>query len=196
MKRAFILFLIFFYTLSNAQSIDSLVVVANNIRDNYGENDERYLEALSNIVKATDDFAVAYRYRKKYYEIVKDKFGTESPEYADACVRMGTVSSRHIGVEEGFRYYQEGVTLYEKLGVINYSYIGGLSLMCDILDKQGQEDNAFIMRERLINKLETVEKDYIHITTPNRIYWDLSIFNALWKDRRTGSLYGKGAKLN
>ena len=146
MKRAFVLFLIFFYTLSNAQSIDSLVVVANNIRDNYGENDERYLEALSNIVKATDDFAVAYRYRKKYYEIVKDKFGTESPEYADACVRMGTVSYRHIGAQEGFMYYQEGVSLYEKLGIVNDLYIGGWSMMCYILDKQGFEERAFIMR--------------------------------------------------
>ena len=161
MKRAFVLFLIFFYTLSNAQSIDSLVVVANNIRDNYGENDERYLEALSNIVKATDDFAVAYRYRKKYYEIVKDKFGTESPEYADACVRMGTVSYQHIGVQEGLMYYQEGVSLYEKLGIVNDLYIGGWSMMCYILDKQGFEERAFIMRERLISKLETVETDYV-----------------------------------
>ena len=165
MKRIIIFLFPFFLCLtSQAQSLDSLTTIAKIIRIDYGVSSERYLTVLNEIVKAAniqENYNTAYQYRKEYYEIVKGKYGVDSPEYADACVRMGTVSYRLFGSAEGVKFYKEGTALFEKLGIVNYTYIGGLSLMSEILDREGNRNDGFLVREKLIRVLETVEEEYV-----------------------------------
>lgn len=156
--------LFFLCLASQAQSLDSLTVQANTIKVEYGTSSERYLTALNEIVKvanAQEDYETAYKFRKEYYVIVKEKFGVDSPEYADACVRMGTVSYRLFGASEGLKFYEDGTALFEKLGIVNNTYIGGLSLMSSILDGENMKNEGFMVREKLIRVLETVEKEYV-----------------------------------
>ena len=154
---------LFLCVTSYAQNLDSLKIVAASCKDMYGANDQRYLDALNKIVRRAnelEEFDVAYTYRKEYYELVKSKFGAESAEYADACMRMGTVTYRSVGLEEGLKFYLESIALHEKLALYNENYFTILSIMCQMYEQKNDYESAHATRSKLISSLEPKADEY------------------------------------
>ena len=164
MRTLYILIMSLFLCITSyAQNLDSLKTVAATYKATYGETDHRYLDALNKVVRRAneqEEFDVAYTFRKEYYEIVKSKYGTESPEYADACMRMGTVTYRSVGLEEGLKFYLESIALHEKLALYNDNYFTILSIMCQMYEQKGDYESAHATRNKLITLLEPKADDY------------------------------------
>ena len=164
MRTLYILIMsLFLCVTSYAQNLDSLKTVSEELKRNYGINDARYLNSLSEVVKAAineEDYRTAYDYRKRYYNIVKEKHGEKSPEYADACLRMGTVSYYYIGANEAIKFYLDALTLFDELNIFNDTYLQGVSLLCKMYLETGDYDTYLSIHKELISMLERAGEDY------------------------------------
>lgn len=112
-----------------AQTFDEQLKRAESIKKQYGETDDRYLDALSKAIQAAfsehknED---ANQYRLIHAEIVKGKFGEISLEYAEDLWRLGNVST-YKGESYTFDCYKRAEGIYEKVNAQNeFPY-------CDIL---------------------------------------------------------------
>lgn len=79
----------------NAQTYADLLASAEQVKDKYGEQDDRYLDALSKVISVAFDeekYEEANKYRLLHSEIVKEKYGENSFEYAEDIWRLGNVS--------------------------------------------------------------------------------------------------------
>ena len=95
------------YTLK-AQSFEDLLAQSEQIKAKYGETDDRYLDALSKAIQTAfgeRKNEEANKYRLVHAEIVKEKFGEYSLEYAEDMWRLGNVSE-YRGDEYVFDCYQ------------------------------------------------------------------------------------------
>lgn len=100
-----------------AQSFEEQLSVAENIKAQYGETDDRYLDALSQAISAA--FAEqkneeANKYRLIHAAIVKGKYGENSLEYAEDMWRLGNVSD-FKGVDYTFSCYKKAENIYDSL---------------------------------------------------------------------------------
>ena len=81
---------------SKAQSFTELLAKSEQVKAKYGETDDRYLDALSKAISTAFDeekYEEANKYRTTHSEIVKDKYGENSLEYAEDIWRLGNVSA-------------------------------------------------------------------------------------------------------
>ena len=79
-----------------AQSFDEQLQKADIIKSQYGESDDRYLDALSLAIQAAfneQKLEEANKYRLIHSDIIKKKFGENSLEYAEDMWRLGNVSA-------------------------------------------------------------------------------------------------------
>lgn len=100
-----------------AQSFEDQLKKAENIKIQYGETDDRYLEALSKAVASAFDeknFEEANRLRLAHSEIVKGKYGENSLEYAEDMWRLGNVSE-FKGEQYRFDCYKKTQRILESI---------------------------------------------------------------------------------
>ena len=79
-----------------AQSFTELLVQSEQVKAQYGETDDRYLDALSQAIQAAfseQKNEEANKYRSIHADIVKGKYGENSLEYAEDIWRLGNVSN-------------------------------------------------------------------------------------------------------
>lgn len=121
MKRQIPVIISFFVLLSSfslrAQSFEEQLRIAENVKAQYGETDVRYLDALSNAISAAfgeKKNEQANKYRIIHSDIVKDKYGETSLEYAEDLWRLGNVSE-FKGEEYTFNCYKKAEGIYEAL---------------------------------------------------------------------------------
>lgn len=121
MKRmARVIFLILALMLSisvKAQSFDEQLTRAESIKDQYGETDDRYLEALSQAIQVAfneQKKEEANKYRLIHAEIVKKRYGENSLEYAEDMWRLGNVSD-FKGEQYRFDCYKKAQCIIETL---------------------------------------------------------------------------------
>ena len=100
MKRIITIVTIFLTLLSSnsikAQSFEEQLRKAEAIKAQYGETDDRYLDALSSAIQVAfneEKAEEANKYRLIHADIVKGKYGENSFEYAEDMWRLGNVSS-------------------------------------------------------------------------------------------------------
>ena len=78
-----------------AQTFSELLTQSEQIKAKYGETDDRYLDALSKAIQAAfeeQNNEQANKYRIIHSDIVKEKYGEMSLEYAEDIWRLGNVS--------------------------------------------------------------------------------------------------------
>lgn len=121
MKRLIpIIFSLLALTLSisiKAQSFEEQLKIAESIKTQYGEPDDRYLDALSTAVASAFDekrFEEANRLRLAHSEIVKNKYGENSLEYAEDMWRLGNVSDIK-GEQYRFNCYKKAQRVLESI---------------------------------------------------------------------------------
>ena len=102
---------------SKAQSFSDLLVQSEQVKAEYGETDDRYLDALSKAIQAAfgeQKNEDANTYRQIHAGIVKEKYGENSLEYAEDLWRLGNVSE-FKGEEYTFNCYKKAERIYEAL---------------------------------------------------------------------------------
>ena len=121
MKRLIpVIFSILALTLSisvRAQSFEEQLKKAESIKTQYGETDDRYLDALSTAVASAfyeKRFEEANRLRLAHSEIVKNKYGENSLEYAEDMWRLGNVSE-FKGEQYRFDCYKKTQRILESI---------------------------------------------------------------------------------
>ena len=100
-----------------AQSFDEQLQKADIIKSQYGESDDRYLDALSQAIQAASNeqkLEEANKYRLIHSDIVKEKFGENSLEYAEDMWRLGNVSA-FKGEQYRFDCYTKAQKILEAL---------------------------------------------------------------------------------
>ena len=100
-----------------AQSFDEQLRVAEKIKTQYGETDDRYLDALSLAIQTAfneQKNEEANKYRLIHAEIVKEKYGENSLEYAEDMWRLGNVSE-FKGEQYRFDCYKKSQRILETL---------------------------------------------------------------------------------
>lgn len=124
----FIISLISISTLS-AQNVQEQAAKADSLKNVLGKYDETYLSALSNLVAEVyygGNYEYAYALRSEHAEIVKEKYGEGSMEYAEDLWKLGNISS-FKGNQCRIDCYTCAKNIFEKLGATDtYPY-------CDIL---------------------------------------------------------------
>ena len=120
------LLLLFVLTMSVkclAQNLDNQLNRANQLKAEYGELDERYLNALNDVVNAASQdkkWDVALKYRQKHTDLTKKKFGENSVQYAEDLVRVANCIN--YSVPEGMPVpalstiplYENGIKIYKE----------------------------------------------------------------------------------
>lgn len=98
-----------------AQSFEEQLKIAENAKNEYGEKDDRYLDALSKAIAtafAEKKNEEANKYRQIHADIVKKKYGENSLEYAEDLWRLGNVSG-FMGDAYTFECYKKAAGIYE-----------------------------------------------------------------------------------
>lgn len=100
-----------------AQSFEEQLNIAESIKTQYGETDDRYLDALSKAIQAAfseQKNEEANKYRLIHADIVKGKYGENSLEYAEDMWRLGNVSE-YKGEQYRFDCYKKAQRILETL---------------------------------------------------------------------------------
>lgn len=100
-----------------AQSFEEQLKKAESIKTQYGETDDRYLDALSKAISIAFDgknFEEANKHRIVHSEIVKEKYGENSLEYAEDIWRLGNVSE-FKGEQYRFDCYKKTQRILESI---------------------------------------------------------------------------------
>lgn len=98
-----------------AQTFEQKLAKAEKIKERKGEMNDKYLDALSEAIQiafGAKDYETANKYRLIHMDIVKQKFGDNSLEYAEDLWRLGNVSS-YKGEDYTFACYQKAGQIYE-----------------------------------------------------------------------------------
>lgn len=99
---------------ARSQSFADLLAQSEQIKTKYGETDDRYLDALSSTIQAAfreEKNVEANKYRLEHAEIVKQRYGATSLEYAEDLWRLGNVSA-FKGEAYTFDCYQKAERIY------------------------------------------------------------------------------------
>lgn len=102
----------------SAQTTEALIHRADSIKAIVGQYDEAYLSALSSAVQqafAEGNNALANKLRLEHTEIIKQKYGEKSVEYAEDIWRLGNVSE-HLGRNYQMECYKKAKGIYDALG--------------------------------------------------------------------------------
>ena len=116
MKQSKILALIIFALVAipvQAQTFEQKFSKAEQIKAREGETSEKYLDALSEAIQAAfieEDDETANKYRQIHSEIIKNKYGENSLEYAEDLWRLGNVSS-YKGEDYTFACYSRAAQI-------------------------------------------------------------------------------------
>ena len=100
-----------------AQSFIDLIAQSEQVKVEYGETDDRYLDALSRVIQTAFDeqkSEEANHYRQIHADIVKEKYGENSLEYAEDLWRLGNVS-RYKGEQYQFDCYKKAQKILETI---------------------------------------------------------------------------------
>ena len=100
-----------------AQSFEDQLKKAESIKTQYGETDDRYLDALSQAIQTAfseQNNEAANKYRLIHADIVKGKYGEHSLEYAEDMWRLGNVSD-FKGEQYQFNCYKKSQHILETL---------------------------------------------------------------------------------
>ena len=121
MRRFIPFFFLLVVLMSNtsllAQSFEEQLITAEKVKSQYGENDVRYLDALSAAIQAAfgeEKNEEANKYRQIHADIVKAKYGENSLEYAEDLWRLGNVS-QFKGEAYTFDCYKKAEGIYQQL---------------------------------------------------------------------------------
>ena len=131
MKRFVFLLFAFFLSFSffaTAQSLDSALNQLETVRLKNGEQSKEYLSALDTVILKANiagQTQMAFDYRKKHLDIVKQMKSNESVEVADDLWRLGNTSRMLGDTILGLKYYTQAAEVFEKSIDIkkNYDYI-------------------------------------------------------------------------
>ena len=103
--------------ISKAQSFNELLSQSELVKAQYGETDDRYLDALSHAIQAAfseQKNEEANKYRMIHADIVKGKYGEYSLEYAEDMWRLGNVSA-FKGEQYCYDCYKKAQQILESL---------------------------------------------------------------------------------
>lgn len=102
----------------SAQTTEALLHRADSIKAIVGQYDKHYLSALSSAVQnafGEGNNALANKLRLEHAEIIKQKYGEQSVEYAEDIWRLGNVSE-HLGRNYQMECYKKAKRIYEAIG--------------------------------------------------------------------------------
>lgn len=118
MRAIFTILLCLLHITLSAQRTEFLLHRADSIKAITGQADEAYLSALSAAIQQAfgeGNNALANKLRSEHAEIIKQKYGEHSVEYAEDIWRLGNVSE-HLGRNYQMECYKKAKRIYDALG--------------------------------------------------------------------------------
>ncbi len=118
MRTIYTILICFLCITLSSQTTESLIHSADSIKAVVGQYDEQYLSALSSAVQQAfgeGNNALANKLRLQHAEIIKQKYGEQSVEYAEDIFRLGNVSE-HLGRNYQMECYKKAKRIYEAIG--------------------------------------------------------------------------------
>lgn len=117
MKSIYTILLLFCSITISAQTLERLIEKADSIKNVTGKYDESYLSALTAATQQAfgeGDLELANKLRSDHAEIIKEKYGEQSIQYAEDMWRLGNVSS-HLGDAYKMSCYTKAKNIYDSL---------------------------------------------------------------------------------
>ena len=108
-----------------AQSLDEQIANAKQLKAQYGETDEKYLDALSGIISTAGsekNYKVASEYRSIHTSIMRKLYGENSLEYASGLCRLGNIAKADNNEDAAFGYYKKAYEIYSNNNAIHEYY--------------------------------------------------------------------------
>ena len=105
-----------------AQELNDQLNRANQLKSAYGEMDERYLNALNEVViTASQDgkWEIALEYRQRHTDLMKEKYGENSVQYAEGlvrianCINFSIPKGDPIPTPSSIPFYEKGIKIYD-----------------------------------------------------------------------------------
>ena len=172
-----------------AQTIDVRLKQLEQIKSTYGEMDERYLSALSEVAgKAIgeNNIGVAIQLRQQHTELIKQKYGESSIQYAEglvrnaACIILSETNGGENTSPSAFQQLERSIKLFEQNNVkYNELYLLALYEVASYYAKNNKYDRAFLY----LNKNIELYRDKCRNTADTSIavsYFESLLIHTIW----------------
>ena len=172
-----------------AQTIDARLKQLEQIKSTYGEMDERYLSALSEVAgKAIgeNNIGVAIQLRQQHTELIKRKYGKSSIQYAEglvrnaACILLSETNEGENTSPSAFQQLERSIKLFEQNNVeYNELYLLALYEVANYYAKNNKYDRAFLY----LNKNIELYRDKCRNTKDTSIavsYFESLLIHTIW----------------
>ena len=149
--------------MSYAQDISTMIVKTDSIKTLYGIEDQRYLDALTDVIQNlydNKDYKRAYTLRKEHCNIVYGKYGADSYEYAEDMFRLGNVATHACSEHKALEYYLCALNAFvASSSTESEYYYFCLSRISDCYRKQNYNDSALYYNNKYVDALKNAGKE-------------------------------------
>ena len=146
-----------------SRNISLLISQSESAKESYGENSDEYLASLDSIVQSAFEqqkYDIAFKYRNIHIDIIANKEGTESLNYAIDLSRLGNVSSQlhPNNLQIAIDYHLKAYKLFDKLKAYDHIfYLVTTGQLSNLYANTGQYSLALQYQDKHLMCIKKVE---------------------------------------
>ena len=146
-----------------SRDINLLISQSESAKKSYGVNSDEYLASLDSIVQSAFEqqkYDIAYKYRNIHIDIIANKEGKESLNYAIDLSRLGNVASQlhPNNLQIAIDYHLKAYNLFDKLKVYDHIfYLVTTGQLSNLYANTGQYDLALQYQDKHLMCIKKVE---------------------------------------
>ena len=146
-----------------SRDINLLMSQSESAKKSYGENSDEYLASLDSIVQSAFEqqkYDIAFKYRNIHIDIIANKEGRESLNYAIDLSRLGNVASQlhPNNLKIAIDYHLKAYNLFDKLKAYDHIfYLVTTGQLSNLYANIGQYDLALQYQDKHLMCIKKVE---------------------------------------
>ena len=146
-----------------SRDINLLISQSESAKKSYGVNSDEYLASLDSIVQSAFEqqkYDIAFKYRNIHIDIIANKEGKESLNYAIDLSRLGNVASQlhPNNLQIAIDYHLKAYNLFDKLKVYDHIfYLVTTGQLSNLYANTGQYDLALQYQDKHLMCIKKVE---------------------------------------
>ena len=146
-----------------SRDINLLISQSESAKKSYGVNSDEYLASLDSVVQSAFEqqkYDIAFKYRNIHIDIIANKEGKESLNYAIDLSRLGNVASQlhPNNLQIAIDYHLQAYNLFDKLKVYDHIfYLVTTGQLSNLYANTGQYDLALQYQDKHLMCIKKVE---------------------------------------
>ena len=146
-----------------SRDINLLISQSESAKKSYGVNSDEYLASLDSVVQSAFEqqkYDIAFKYRNIHIDIIANKEGKESLNYAIDLSRLGNIASQlhPNNLQIAIDYHLKAYNLFDKLKVYDHIfYLVTTGQLSNLYANTGQYDLALQYQDKHLMCIKKVE---------------------------------------